>query len=115
MPLIIREKNSEAVIAAGSPAEKTALVFEGNWYFDPAVVDMTHLKVTERTYTCPYKGVCFWIDIDAPNVKAQNVAWVYNNPKPGFEMIKNRIGFYARDTAGTIAVKQTDSETQPAR
>ncbi|MBK9124346.1 MAG: DUF427 domain-containing protein [Chloroflexi bacterium] len=114
MPLIIREKNSDAVIAEGSPADQTAQVFEGNWYFDPSVVDMTHLKVTERTYTCPYKGVCFWIDLDTPEAKAQNIAWVYNNPKPGFEMIKDRIGFYSRDTSGTVAVKQTDSEAHPA-
>jgi uncharacterized protein (DUF427 family) len=115
MPLIIREKNSEAVIAEGSPGDQTARVFEGNWYFDPSVVDMSHLKVTERTYTCPYKGVCFWIDIDSPNVKAQNIAWVYENPKPGFEMIKHQIGFYSRDTAGTIAVKQTETESQSVR
>jgi uncharacterized protein (DUF427 family) len=107
MPLVIKEKNSQQVIAAGSPSDDTARVFEGNWYFDPKVVDMSHLVVTERTYTCPYKGVCFWIDLEAPGQSAKNIAWVYNNPKPGFEMIKDQIGFYARDTAGTVAVRES--------
>lgn len=106
MPLIIKEKNSEAVIASGSPSDETARVFEGNWYFDPKVVDMAHLVVTDRTYTCPYKGVCFWIDLESPNLSAKNIGWVYNTPKPGFEMIKDQIGFYARDTAGTLAVRE---------
>jgi uncharacterized protein (DUF427 family) len=36
----------------------------------------------------------------------QNVAWVYNTPKQGYEMIKDRIAFYTRDTAGTISVRE---------
>ena len=106
MPLVIKEKNSDAVIASGSPSDNSARIFEGNWYFEPKAVDMTHLVVTERTYTCPYKGVCFWIDLEAPGLSAKNVAWVYNTPKPGFEMIKDQIAFYARDTAGTVAVRE---------
>jgi uncharacterized protein (DUF427 family) len=103
MPLVIKEKGTQAVIAEGSPSDNSARVFEGNWYFDPANVKMDHLKVTNRTYTCPYKGVCFWIDLESPEVSARNVAWVYNTPKPGYEMIKDQIAFYARDTAGTLA------------
>lgn len=100
MKLIVNEKPSGEQIAEGEVGQ-TAQVFEGNWYFDPSAVDMNHLKVTERTYTCPYKGVCYWIDLDAPTGKAQNIGWVYNNPKPGYENIKDQIAFYARDTAGT--------------
>lgn len=102
MKLIINEKMTGTQIAAGEE-DQTARVFEGNWYFDPNAVDASHLKVTERTYTCPYKGTCFWIDLESPEGRAQNVAWVYNNPKPGYEHIKDQIGFYARDTAGTTA------------
>lgn len=100
MKLIVNEKAAGTRIAEGVDGQ-TAEVFEGNWYFDPDTVDMQHLVVTERTYTCPYKGTCFWIDLDSPEGKAQNIAWVYNQPKPGYEHIKDRIAFYARDTAGT--------------
>ncbi|MBK8138752.1 MAG: DUF427 domain-containing protein [Chloroflexi bacterium] len=111
MSLQIQNKSSKSVIAEGTPADKSAFVFEGNWYFDPAHVDMSHLKVTDRTYTCPYKGVCYWIDLESADLQVRNVGWVYNSPKPGFEMIKDHIGFYARDTAGTLAVR---SEEIPA-
>lgn len=104
MAYIIRQKGSDRVLAKGDVADETARLFEGNWYFKPSAVDMTYLVVTERTYTCPYKGTCFWIDLNAPDHKAQNIAWVYNNPKPGYEMIKDEIGFYSRDTPGTTAV-----------
>lgn len=106
--LQILQKDSQAVIAEGNPSDGTARIFESNWYFDPAQVDMTHLQVTDRTYTCPYKGTCYWIDLEAPDLQARNIAWVYNNPKEGFEMIKDAIGFYSRDTAGTQAVHDVE-------
>ncbi len=96
-------KGTETVIAEGSDAQNTVLDFEGNWYFSPDVVDMTHLTITERTYNCPYKGICFWIDLDSPERKAKNIAWVYVNPVVGYEHIRNRIAFYSRETAGTVA------------
>lgn len=102
MPLTIKARTTGEVIASGN--EKVNVVpFEGNWYFAPEAVDMKYLRVTERTYTCPYKGMCFWIDLEMPSGRAQNVAWVYNNPKPGYEFIKDQIAFYARNTSGTIA------------
>jgi uncharacterized protein (DUF427 family) len=104
MSLMIKVKPSGEVIAQGEE-NQTVRPFEGNWYFAPETVDMQYLKVTERTYTCPYKGTCFWVDLDSPTVKAQNVAWIYREPKTGYEFIKDQVGFYARDTAGTTAVK----------
>jgi uncharacterized protein (DUF427 family) len=72
---------------------------------------MGHLKITNRTYTCPYKGVCFWIDLEIPDGRvAQNVAWVYRSPKPGYEFIQDQLGFYARPTSGTLAEKVASRE-----
>jgi uncharacterized protein (DUF427 family) len=104
MKLTIKEKNSDLVIASGD--DKTAQVFEGNWYFKPEAVDMTHLRVTDRTYTCPYKGVCYWVDLEAPGMTAQNIGWTYFDTKTGYDFIKGKIAFYARDTQGTYAVKE---------
>lgn len=114
MAYVIKQKNNQAVIAEGTPSDGSTVLLEGNWYFSPDHVDMSHLKVTDRTYTCPYKGVCFWIDLDAPNAKARNIGWVYNNPMSGYEIIKDKIGFYPRDTAGTVAVRVETTETQQA-
>lgn len=100
---IVKTKAGE-IIAAGAQDE-AVVILEGNWYFAADGVDMRYLRVTERTYKCPYKGVCYWIDLDAPGIAAQNVGWVYRNPKRGFEAIKDRIGLYSRNTAGTLAEK----------
>ncbi len=105
MAFVVKERQNGEIIASAQD-HQTVRLFEGNWYFKPEAVNMQHLKLTERTYTCPYKGVCFWIDLETPDgVKAQNVAWVYQNPKPTYEFIKDQIGFYARPTEGTISEK----------
>jgi uncharacterized protein (DUF427 family) len=103
MLLTIKMQNSGEVIASGKP-HKTVQVFEGNWYFAPEAVDMKYLKVTNHLYTCSYKGQCFWIDLEAPGVHVPQIAWVYRNPKPGYEFIKDQIGFYARNTPATLAI-----------
>jgi uncharacterized protein (DUF427 family) len=109
MALIVKERGSNQVIASGTE-DQTVRIFEGNWYFAPAAVNMQNLKVTERTYTCPYKGMCFWIDLEAADgTKTQNVGWVYNHPKPGYEFIKDQIAFYARPTAGTLPEKTAET------
>lgn len=106
MPLVVKERPSNTSIAIGNENE-TVRVFEGNWYFAPEAVSMDHLRVTERTYTCPYKGVCFWIDLEAEDgTRTQNIGWVYRNPKPGYEFIKDQVAFYSRPTAGTLPDKQ---------
>jgi len=107
MHYAIKTRNGEEVIASGVRGENV-LDFEGNWYFAPDAVNMEHLKVTERIYTCPYKGVCFWIDLETPNGVMTNVAWVYRKPKPGYEFIKDQIGFYARNTQAVLAVEQAE-------
>ncbi len=103
MSFIIKERLTNDIIASAED-HSTMRVFEGNWYFAPEAVNMQHLKVTERTYTCPYKGVCYWLDLQTPDgVVAQNIGWVYRDPKPTYEFIKDQIAFYTRPTSGTIA------------
>lgn len=90
----IRETHYKACLASGIEDEQVQL-FEGTWYFNADLVDMTNLVITERTYICPYKGVCYWIDLNAPEHQAENVAFTYFDVNPGYEFIKDKIGFYA--------------------
>lgn len=113
MPFEIRDRNTNTLIAAASEDEDAVRLLEGCWYFRPELVDMSHLVITDRTYTCPYKGVCYWIDLESPTTQVRNIAFVYSQPKPGYEYIKDRIAFYGRDTSGTLAI-QTDTEQAPA-
>ncbi|MBA3868586.1 MAG: DUF427 domain-containing protein [Anaerolineae bacterium] len=111
MAFIIKERTNGEIIADAQDHQNVR-AFEGNWYFKPEVVNMQHLKVTDRTYTCPYKGVCYWIDLEsADGSKTQNVAWVYREPKPTYEFIKDQIAFYTRPTSGTISETTNEPAT----
>ncbi len=101
MSAIIREKGTGTVLARGEIGAE-AVKYEGNLYFDPAAVEQGVLKVTERTYTCPVKGVANWVDFVGPDgATARNVSWVYPEPKPGHELIRGRFGFYLGNRGGT--------------
>lgn len=103
----VTARSSGDTLASGTEGQ-TVRQFEGNLYFAPEAVRMAHLRVTERTYTCPYKGVCFWIDLENGAEHATNIGWVYNEPKPGYEFIRGQIAFYNRDTAGTHVSHEAD-------
>ena len=57
----IRDKATGVELAAAE--EPQVFEFEGNLYFDPDTVNSEALVVTTETYTCPYKGTCFWVDV----------------------------------------------------
>jgi uncharacterized protein (DUF427 family) len=95
MSVTIRERESGTALAQSDVGPNLAK-YEGNWYFDPAAVQADVLHVSERTYTCPYKGTCNWVDYIGPDGRTvRDVAWVYPKVKPGHELIEGRYGFYA--------------------
>jgi uncharacterized protein (DUF427 family) len=101
MAITIRESSTGATLASAEPGAGVDR-YEGNWYFEPSAVDLGPLKVTERTYTCPYKGVCNWVDFVGPDgAVVKGVAWTYPEPKPGHEIVKGRYGFYSGDHGAT--------------
>lgn len=97
----ITSRSGERLASGTEPDEVFEL--EGNWYFDPGAVNASALEVTSRTYTCPYKGICNWVDYVGEEGRIPNVAWVYEGIKPGYERIRGRYGFYSSDRAGTYA------------
>ena len=75
--------------------DKNVQLFEGAWYFDQEAVDMTHLAISDRTYTCPYKGICYWIDLKLPNqAPVENIGFTYFKTNDGYEFIQDKIGLY---------------------
>ena len=101
MSITIREKSSNTSLASGDPPSGV-ITYEGNLYFSPENVTKDSLTVTGRTYTCPFKGTCHWVDFsDANGGTVKDVAWVYSDPKPGHEAIKGRYGFYAGTRGAT--------------
>jgi uncharacterized protein (DUF427 family) len=101
MSIIIREARSGTVLAQGEQGAEV-VGYEGNLYFTPSAVNQEVLRVTERTYTCPYKGTCNWVDfVGADGDVVRDVAWVYPRVKPGHEAIQGRFGFYAGGRGAT--------------
>ena len=107
MALVIRAKNEAQDIVACC---EDVVVAEGNWYFKPDKVNMQYLTKTDRIYNCPYKGVAYWYDFNAPDIHAENVAWIYETPKSGWDHIAGRIAFYARETSATVASTEALTE-----
>jgi uncharacterized protein (DUF427 family) len=98
----IRERNSGKTLAQADVGPKLAK-YEGNWYFDPGAVQADALRVTERTYTCPIKGTCNWVDFVGPDGQTvRDVGWIYPKVKPGHEIIEGRYGFYAGSRNSTV-------------
>lgn len=101
MPTTIKETGSGEVLAR---SESGPLRYEGNLYFDPSEVSTDLLRVTSRTYTCPYKGTCNWVDFTGPDGRTvRDVAWVYPSTKAGHESIAGRYGFYSGRRGSTVA------------
>jgi uncharacterized protein (DUF427 family) len=95
MSVIIRERES-GIALAQADAGPAVTSYEGNWYFDPTAVNTGVLHLTERTYTCPFKGTCNWVDyVGSDGRTVRDVAWFYPKTKPGHEVIEGRYGFYA--------------------
>ncbi len=103
MTTITVTDRSRGEIIAQAELDKGVFGFEGNYYFDPDLVLMDHLVVTNRVYICPYKGRALWIDLQTNGgTIIKDVAWVYPDPKPGYTQIRGKIGFYDGTRAGTI-------------
>jgi uncharacterized protein (DUF427 family) len=94
----VREKVSGNVLAEGD-----ATVYEGNLYFTPEAVQASSLKISERTYSCPDKGTCNWVDYLGANGRTVfDVAWNYDHAKPRHEAIQGRFGFHAGARGPTV-------------
>jgi uncharacterized protein (DUF427 family) len=101
MDIQIREASTGTVLAHGQQGSDV-VGYEGNLYFTPATVNQSVLQITERTYTCPYKGTCNWVDFVGPDgTRVRDVAWLYPRVKPGHEQIAGRFGFYSGDRGST--------------
>lgn len=63
-------------------APKEALIFiESNWYFPPTNVRQEFLEKSPTPYTCPWKGVCQYFNVVDGDVRSQDAAWSYPEPK----------------------------------
>jgi uncharacterized protein (DUF427 family) len=65
-------------------------------YYLPAEdVRFDDLRANERTTTCEWKGRATYFDHDDGARRIGSVGWAYANPTPGYEILRDRVAFYA--------------------
>ena len=63
-------------------------------YFPPDDVDMTLLKRSQKTTTCPIKGTASYYRLAAASDDGTEVAWTYEEPMAGVDAIRGHLAFY---------------------
>ena len=67
---------------------------EGNVYFPPNTIVEGHLKPSDHTSICPWKGTASYYHIEVDGKVNENAAWYYPQPKPAAANIKDHIAFW---------------------
>ncbi len=90
--IIVKDITRNEIVAQGD-LKSDVIELEGAFYFEPQRVAANNMVITERTYTCPYKGVCQWIDLQTPDGVVRDVGWIYSQPRAGYEYLQDKLGF----------------------
>ncbi len=94
-PGLIQIDHAGSVLAKSS---RTYRVLETShppvFYIPPADIMMKLLQKTIRSSMCEFKGMAVYFDLVAGGERIGNVAWCYENPRRGFESIKDCLAFY---------------------
>ena len=67
---------------------------EGNTYFPPEALQRQHLRESEHTSICPWKGTARYYDVVVDGKENPNAAWYYPEPKPAAANIKGHVAFW---------------------
>jgi uncharacterized protein (DUF427 family) len=65
------------------------------WYLPTGDVQMDLLRPSAGTTVCEWKGIANYLDVVVGDREARRAAWTYAAPKPGYEVLRDRIAFYA--------------------
>ncbi|MCX6599674.1 MAG: DUF427 domain-containing protein [Acidobacteria bacterium] len=65
------------------------------YYMPPADVRMDLLEPTPKRTFCEFKGTASYWTLRTENRQAQEAAWSYAKPTPGFEALAGYLAFYA--------------------
>jgi uncharacterized protein (DUF427 family) len=69
-------------------------IVEGNVYFPAASLQMAHLKDSDTTSVCGWKGTCNYYSIVVDGKENKDAAWVYRSPKDAAHNIKDHVAFW---------------------
>lgn len=81
------------------------------YYIPPQDVMMAFFSPTNRRTFCEFKGTAAYWTITVGERRAENAAWSYPDPNPGYEAIKNYLAVYP----GKMDVCYVDDERVTAQ
>jgi len=79
-----------AVIAESDSYE----LVENNVYFPPETVKQEHLKKSDHSTHCPWKGDANYYTLIVNGKQNENAAWYYPTPKEKAAHIKDYVAFW---------------------
>lgn len=79
-----------AVIAESDQTE----VVEGNHYFPLDSVKQEHIRKSDTTSNCPWKGIASYYHVVAGDKESKDAAWYYPEPKEAAARIKDHVAFW---------------------
>jgi uncharacterized protein (DUF427 family) len=74
-------------------SDKTVVV-EGNHYFPPESVRTQHIKPSETTSRCPWKGLANYYSLLVDGKTNEDAAWYYAEPYEAASAIKGYVAFW---------------------
>ena len=79
-----------AVIAVSEEVERV----EGNLYFPPSALTRAHLRASDHTSVCGWKGTARYYDVVVGDQVNRNAAWYYPEPKDAAKNIEGYVAFW---------------------
>ncbi len=103
-------------VIAEAPKEDLIYI-EGNWYFPPDSVKQDFLTKSDTPYTCPWKGVCQYFNVQQGDSMSEDVAWSYPEPyESAIHKVKKDFSDYVafwRDVKVTESDPELDAKREP--
>lgn len=69
-------------------------VVDGYHYLPMDSINKEYFQPTETHTSCALKGQASYYTIVVDGKESKDAAWYYPNPKPGYENIKDYVGFW---------------------
>ena len=67
---------------------------EGNQYFPPDSLVSEHFAPSDHTTVCGWKGTASYYSLKVDGQENRDAAWVYRDPKPEAESIRDHVAFW---------------------